>query len=732
MKKMINRIVVIIVSFALVVTSVGFIPGSYAAEDTEGPQLDMASMEINKQIITDPYEAPTVKVKVTDQSEIESVNFFYSLGEDYGSVATAMLEYNASTGYYEGSVGYDGRDYDIGEYAVMAFYGDYKLKYIQAMDVYGNITSMDNLHLPNMNFSVVGGVSGDASAPVIDFDHITVEAPKGNETKAFVTVPVTDESKIIHGTLSYFNKNGDGVASFLSKKSDGIYQFELNLSSKGQYQFERMEIIDANFNRIAILNCDSIFYSEGAYSGIAKSLGHLDFQYGESSSEELEVSIKSMELSNAIIEREAENETLKVTFDSSIPLDVAYASCRSKSVVSGPVGTKIDDYTFEFQLPAYYYGQWLFEHLSVMDIYGNCIMFYDLDVEPWTDGVLADLSDGDYYVGIIDPETGLGVSDSEFDHTTKLDVDEEAIDGNLGQDMVSEDAIGIGMYEVDVTGKRDDKTAVSFVAPEGCIDGDIVEIVHKRHDGTNEIFAAEVKHGRITIETDEFSPFVIQVDKDHQHRYTRKTIVKKATLTKSGSYKEKCYACDATGKTKKLKPAQAALSKSSFAYTGKNISGKKLPKVIVKDASGKLISPDNYTVKKPSNVKKMKNIGRYPYKIDFKKSCAEYSGSKTIYLEITPNKTTVSSLKPEKKVISVKWKKGKKDQVTGYEILVATDSNFKKNKKSVIVKGYSKESKKITKLKSKTKYYVKVRAYKTIKGVRIYSDWSKVKTIKTK
>ena len=128
----------------------------------------------------------------------------------------------------------------------------------------------------------------------------------------------------------------------------------------------------------------------------------------------------------------------------------------------------------------------------------------------------------------------------------------------------------------------------------------------------------------------------------------------------------------------------------------------------------------------------MKNIGRYPYKIDFKKSCAEYSGSKTIYLEITPNKTTVSSLKPEKKVISVKWKKGKKDQVTGYEILVATDSNFKKNKKSVIVKGYSKESKKITKLKSKTKYYVKVRAYKTIKGVRIYSDWSKVKTIKTK
>ena len=41
-------------------------------------------------------------------------------------------------------------------------------------------------------------------------------------------------------------------------------------------------------------------------------------------------------------------------------------------------------------------------------------------------------------------------------------------------------------------------------------------------------------------------------------------------------------------------------------------------------------------------------------------------------------------------------------------------------------------SKKVKKLKSGKKYYVKIRTYKTIKGKKYYSKWSKVKSIKTK
>ena len=39
---------------------------------------------------------------------------------------------------------------------------------------------------------------------------------------------------------------------------------------------------------------------------------------------------------------------------------------------------------------------------------------------------------------------------------------------------------------------------------------------------------------------------------------------------------------------------------------------------------------------------------------------------------------------------------------------------------------------KVKKLKAKKKYYVRVRTYKTVKGKKVYSSWSKVKNIKTK
>ena len=82
--------------------------------------------------------------------------------------------------------------------------------------------------------------------------------------------------------------------------------------------------------------------------------------------------------------------------------------------------------------------------------------------------------------------------------------------------------------------------------------------------------------------------------------------------------------------------------------------------------------------------------------------------------------------------MTVKWKKGKKAQVTGYQVMVATNKKFTKNVKKTFVKGYSKTSCKITKLKAKKTYYAKVRTYKTVKGVKIYSDWSKIKQVKTK
>lgn len=73
-----------------------------------------------------------------------------------------------------------------------------------------------------------------------------------------------------------------------------------------------------------------------------------------------------------------------------------------------------------------------------------------------------------------------------------------------------------------------------------------------------------------------------------------------------------------------------------------------------------------------------------------------------------------------------------KSRISGYQIQLATDKKFTKNRKTVNVKGYKKTSKKVKKLKGGKKYYVKIRTYKTVSGKNYYSGWSKVKTAKAR
>ena len=94
-----------------------------------------------------------------------------------------------------------------------------------------------------------------------------------------------------------------------------------------------------------------------------------------------------------------------------------------------------------------------------------------------------------------------------------------------------------------------------------------------------------------------------------------------------------------------------------------------------------------------------------------------------------PKKAKIKKVKGYKKALEVRY--AKISGASGYQIQVATDKKFKKNKKSVTAKK-SKTKVKISKLKKKKKYYVRVRAYKTVSGKKVYGAWSKVKTVKTK
>ena len=95
-----------------------------------------------------------------------------------------------------------------------------------------------------------------------------------------------------------------------------------------------------------------------------------------------------------------------------------------------------------------------------------------------------------------------------------------------------------------------------------------------------------------------------------------------------------------------------------------------------------------------------------------------------------PKSASIKKVKGAKKAISVTWKKV--SGVNGYEIQVATDKKFKKNKKTVTIKKQKTTKTTVKKLKAKKKYYVRVRTYKIVNGKKVYSSWSKVKSVKTK
>ena len=208
--------------------------------------------------------------------------------------------------------------------------------------------------------------------------------------------------------------------------------------------------------------------------------------------------------------------------------------------------------------------------------------------------------------------------------------------------------------------------------------------------------------------------------------HTTKQTVTKATPTANGEIVNYCSVCKKTLSTTVIPNASSIkLKATSLTYNGKV----RTPKVIVKDETGKtLVKNTDYTV---SYAKGRKYVGKYAVKITFK---GKYSGTKTLYFTIKPKATRISSLTAGSKKFTVKWKK-QATQTTGYQVQYSASSKFSKAKTVTVGKNTT-VSKKISKLSGKKKYYVRVRTYKTVKingkSIRIYSGWSKAKTVTTK
>ncbi|MDE6851988.1 MAG: fibronectin type III domain-containing protein [Lachnospiraceae bacterium] len=94
-----------------------------------------------------------------------------------------------------------------------------------------------------------------------------------------------------------------------------------------------------------------------------------------------------------------------------------------------------------------------------------------------------------------------------------------------------------------------------------------------------------------------------------------------------------------------------------------------------------------------------------------------------------PGKVTGVSIAVKKKTMTISWKS--KSNITGYQLQYALNKKFTKKKKSINIKNYVKK-RKVKNIKKKKTYYVRIRAYRTASGKKIYGKWSKVKKVKIK
>lgn len=216
---------------------------------------------------------------------------------------------------------------------------------------------------------------------------------------------------------------------------------------------------------------------------------------------------------------------------------------------------------------------------------------------------------------------------------------------------------------------------------------------------------------------------VLKEGTDYTVRYTNNLNVGTATVTITF----KGYYTGTVAKTFKITKASQKISLTHSSYVKATASKFSLGAKLV-TGNGKLsYSSSNSTIATVNEKGMVSLTGKYGFVIISVKSNStnNYLAEKrTVKITVKPKQMQKPSLtlKGAGKV-QVKWSVDK--NASGYEVKYATNSEFK-GPKTKLITGASQYSTTLSGLTKGKTYYVKIRAYKTINGEKVYGQYSNV------
>lgn len=227
-----------------------------------------------------------------------------------------------------------------------------------------------------------------------------------------------------------------------------------------------------------------------------------------------------------------------------------------------------------------------------------------------------------------------------------------------------------------------------------------------------------------------------KIGETKSHSFTDKTAEKGTKYTycvkASNSYVTSLYRNNQISAVRLSKPTVKSTSLSdAIKLTWNKIEGAKGYNIYRKTTKGWSLIGRTYDNTETSYTDTtVKNGTTYSYMV-----CAVSDSSQSVKSAITTRtflkKNSVSKVTSEKKALTLTWSKN--SSASGYEIQYSTSSKFTSSStKSVKITSSNTVTKTIKSLKAGQKYYVRVRAFKSVSDTNYYSVWSSAKSITVK